>query len=339
MKARKNLFIPSKKYLDLLNKKLKSLLFFALKLFVSSGILYFLISKIGIHTIIKYIKAIDLLVFASAVCLYIFSIYISSLRWSLLITQKIGIKRLFSMYMIGSFFNTCLPGIIGGDAVKAYYLNRELKNAVEAVESEDDEQNPFKEVGITAIASVFMDRYIGFWALMFIGIIAFPFGLGYLEKTPEKVSLIWLMPLIFFAFILASLSVFWFRIGERFRFVLKIYEYFGFYKTKKIVIFRASIYSVIIQLINIASVYILSKGLSFEIPLLPLLIFLPLITVISLIPVSISGLGLREFAFVIFLGSTGVPSNISVALSLCWFFSIVVASIPGFFLYLLYKDK
>jgi len=52
------------------------------------------------------------------------------------------------------------PGLIGGDAIRAYYLTRMPK-----------------KISAT-LASVFMDRYIGFVSLMLIGIVAYPFSLG-----------------------------------------------------------------------------------------------------------------------------------------------------------------
>ncbi len=323
------------------NKLLKNFLIFTLKFALSGGILYFLISKIGIDTIIGYIKIVNPFTFVFASCLYIFSIYISSLRWSLLINQKIGIKKLFSMYMICSFFSTCLPGIIGGDAVRAYYLSRGLGDSSNINQRfEDNQENPDSSHGsLTAIASVFMDRYIGFWALMIIGMIAFPFGLNHLDRTPEGASFIWLMPATFFVFILASFVIFRLRVGGRFRFIYRLYEYLDLYKTKITSVIKAFLYSLIIQIINIFAVYALSKGMSFEISFLSLFIFLPIIIVISMIPISISGIGIREFAFVLFLGSTGVPSDVSIALSLCWFFSVVAANTLGFILYLFYKQK
>ncbi len=237
------------------------------------------------------------------------------------------------MYMIGSFFNTCLPGIIGGDAVKAYYLSRELKKKQLSVENnKPSEKSP--EAYVKAIASVFMDRYIGLSALIIIGMIAFPFGFGYIDKTSPNHFIIWLMPIIFFGFFFTSFLLFRFRIAKQVEFLAGIYEYLDIYKTKRDVIIRGFIYSLIVQLSGIGAVYILSLGMSFDIHILPLLIFMPMIIVISLIPISISGIGLREFAFAFFLGSTGVPSDIAVALSLAWFLSVVAANILGFIEYL-----
>ncbi len=317
------------------NKQLKTFLIFILKFAVSAALLYILTSKIGAETIIGYLRLLNPLAFICAVGLYIFSIYISSLRWSLLINQAISKKRLFSMYMIGSFFNTCLPGIIGGDAVKAYYLSREIKGIQPTEPLEDNiaaKDNP--EGNVTAVASVFMDRYIGVSALMIIGMIAFPFGFGYIDKTSPHQFLIWLMPAIFFAFVLASFILFRFKIGASIRFLSSLYQHLDLYKTKRDIIIKGFIYSLIIQISGIISVYILSVGMSFEVPILMLLIFMPVIIVISLLPISISGIGVRELSFAFFLGSAGVPSDVSVALSLSWFFSVVTASLWGFIEYL-----
>ena len=124
------------------------------------------------------------------------------------------------MYMIGSFFNTCLPGIIGGDAVKAYYLNRELKDC------------PTRGVldsslgsSAVSVASVFMDRYIGLAALLAIGMAVFPAGFDLLNRIHAA----WSIPILLSGFIAASILLFKFRLGERFRFLVGVYDYFGFY--------------------------------------------------------------------------------------------------------------
>ncbi|MEW6739466.1 MAG: lysylphosphatidylglycerol synthase transmembrane domain-containing protein [Nitrospirota bacterium] len=295
------------------------------KLSVSTVLFYFLLSRIGIQTIINNIRMLSPETFIAAVGMYIAATYLSSRRWNLLIPQDVETKRLFPLYMMGSFFNAYMPGIIGGDAVKAYYLSKVLK--------EDNSTHTSQSSLSIAIASVFMDRYIGFSALLSISIIAFPFGFNYLEGTHVK----WLMPMVLVAFISGSIIVFKFRLGERVKFLFRIYEYFQIYSRKKGVLFKAFLYSVVIQISGIIAIYILSKGISLNISFLSLLIFVPIIILISFIPVSISGIGLREGAFVIFLGTIGVPSDLAMTLSILWFLSVVVASLWGLFEYLRFK--
>lgn len=313
------------------NKTIKKIAILIIKLSVSSALLYFIISKIGAKTIVANMKLLNPMSFIAAVFMYMVAAYISSLRWNLLIPQDMKTNRLFSLYMIGSFFNHCLPGIIGGDAVKAYYLSKELK-VKEADSSRKQEKTEDPSLTI-AIASVFMDRYIGFSALLTVSIIAFPFGAQYLSETPVKL----LMPVLLVVFILSSVVVFKFRIGDRFRFLSKVYEYFHMYTKKREALLKAFVYSLFIQLLGIISIYILSKGIALYIPFLFLLIFVPIIILISFIPVSISGIGLREGAFAVFLGTIGVPSHLSVTLAMLWFLSIVVSSLWGLFEYLRFK--
>lgn len=294
--------------------------------------LYLLISKVEIVTILEHLKLLNPLAFILAAILYAFSLYISSIRWSLFISQPMKVRRLFSMYMIGSFFNICLPGIIGGDALKAYYLSRELSNQPHQKTKRMDED-------AEAIASVFMDRYIGFSALLSIGMLAFPFGLTYIKRDSNSDLLLWIMPTMFFLFTLFSFLIFRYKIGLSIPLIKKIYEFFSAYSQKKQTMIKAFLYSIIIQGIGILSVYILSKSMSFHIPLIPLLIFIPMIIVITLLPISISGIGVREFAFILFLGSVGVSADISTAISLTWFFSVVLGSLWGLVEYLRFKTS
>lgn len=296
------------------------------KLLISFGLIYFLISKIGGRIIIDHVSRLNPLIFITACGAYLFMIWLSSVRWNLLIPRKIKTAKLFSIYMIGSFFNTYMPGIIGGDAVKAYYLSKELKSL--GVEG----NSPTHELSI-AIASVFMDRYIGFTAILFISMAAFPLAFAYLDGTPVR----WLMPIVLVVFTGGSIVIFKFRIGERIKFLFRVYEYFHLYSRKRDVLLKAFIYSVILQGLNIGVVYFLSRGLSLEISFFHIVVFLPIIILISFIPVSISGIGLREGAFIILLGTAGVSPEMSVALSLVWFLSYVIASLVGLFEYLRLK--
>jgi uncharacterized protein (TIRG00374 family) len=305
------------------------------KLSVSVILFYLLISKVGGKTILYNVRLLDPVAFFAAVGLYIISSYLSTMRWKLLVPYQSKTSRLFSIYMIGSFFNTYMPGIIGGDAVKAYYLNKELQTTGSASKPQDQKEvTPSLAV---AIASVFMDRYIGLSALLALGILAFPFGIGYLESASVQWPVIWFVPAATSVFIVSSILIFKFRIGGRLRFLFKTYQYFQFYGSKKNILGRCFIYSIIIQLLSILSIYVLAKGLSLNTSFLSLLIFVPIIVLVSFLPVSISGIGLREGAFIFLLGSTGIPAEKSMTLSIIWFLSVFVAGVWGLFEYLRFK--
>lgn len=271
-----------------------------------------MIEKTGFAKILSTLGGISIPLFLTSGALYTFSLYISSIRWRLLLPGGFTLGRLFSLYLIGSFFNTLLPGIIGGDAVKAYYLYKDTGK------------------GTPAVASVFMDRYIGFAALMCVGTAAFPFSFHYFKGSPIE----WLFPLIVLLFVLGSIPAYALRAGRRFRFIAEVYEYFDSYVIKRGTIAKTFSLSMFVQIINIVSVYLLIIGLDIDLPFLPLLIFIPIITTISTIPISISGLGVREASFILLFHFLGVGPVQATAISFAWFLTIATGSLPGLIAYL-----
>ncbi|MBF0560201.1 MAG: flippase-like domain-containing protein [Nitrospirae bacterium] len=305
-----------------------------LKIVISATLLYLLVSKVGGKIILQNIRLLHPAAFLAAAALYIIAAYVSTLRWKLLVPFQSRTSRLFSIYMIGSFFNTYLPGVIGGDAVKAYYLNKELQASGTMLKIKDkNEQSSVT----TIIASVFMDRYIGLASLLFLGLAAFPFGISYLERASLNWPVIWIVPAAAGAFISISIVIFKFRVGERLKFLLKAYQYLHFYITRKKILLKAFFYSILVQLFGILAVFIIARGLSLDISFLSLLIFLPIIVLITALPLSISGIGLREGAFIFLLGSTGVPAEKSMTLSIIWFLSVFAAGLWGLLEYLRFK--
>ena len=229
----------------------------------------------------------------------------------------ISARKLFSLYMIGTFFNNFLPGVIGGDAVKGYYLYRETGK------------------GGLSLASIFVDRYIGFIGLIAICVVAYPFGFKYFAGSRAE----WLPPFIVFGFLAASLLIFGLRIGQRIRFLSEFYTYFHLYRLQKEIIGKTFALSLIIQFSGILAVYILARGLHQQVPLLAFFVFLPIIILLTVIPVSISGLGVREGACVLLFGFIGVEPSAATAISLSWFVSVAAGSLVGLVEYLRYKRE
>ena len=294
--------------------KINKAAFLAFKLAVSGLSLYLVFSKAGPAEILAMMKRIGPLYFLGACLIYLTAQGVSTLRWKLLLPEKFTFKKLFSLYMIGAFFNSFLPGLIGGDVVKAYYLNKDAR-----------------KLSLT-LASIFMDRYFGYAALMFIGTLAFPFALGYFKGAVYQ----WIMPLIVCAFIVGSFLFFGLQLGRRFRTVSEFYEYFASLKSRKDVIVKAFLLSLCIQLLGFMGVALLASALGEDIPILLLFVFLPIIITITTVPISISGLGVREGAFVVLLGLIGIKPELATSLSLSWFFSSFVGSIPGLAVYVRY---
>ena len=292
--------------------KINKAVFFGLKLLVSALSLYLVFLKSDISQIISMLRKIGVAHFLTAALLYMVSICGATLRWKLLLPEKFRFRRLLSLYMIGSFFSSFLPGVIGGDVVKAYYLNKDAK-----------------KLGLT-LGSVFMDRYLGYVSLMIIGMAAYPFALPFFGESAYK----WTMPVIFVAFVIGSILFFVLKLGRRFKTVSDFYEYFVLLKARKDVITKAIVISLGVQAMGLIAVAVLASALGENIPVFLLFAFLPIIITITTIPVSISGLGVREGAFVLLLGLIKIRPEAATSLSLSWFFSTFVGSVPGLIAYI-----
>ena len=294
----------------------KVLIFF-LKLCISAAALYLIFRKTDASHVAEILKSIGLPFFLGIGAVYIASQFLSAVRWRTLLPEKFPVARLFFLYMIGSFFSTFLPGLIGGDAVRAYYLNKDAR-----------------KISLT-LASVFMDRYIGFVTLMIIGICAFPLSVRSFAGSPYS----WLMPLIFMSFVAASIFFFGLRLGKRFRVMTEFYDYFSLIRKQKGAIASALIASVVIQFMNFFMVIALASRMDLRVSLLQLAVFLPIVITLSSLPISISGLGVREGAFVILLGLIGIGPESATSLSLSWFFATVLGSLPGLIIYFFYDRE
>ena len=93
------------------------------------------------------------------------------------------------------------------------------------------------------------------------------------------------------------------------------------------------------QVLAISAVWITALALNLDIPLSYFLIFVPVITLISMIPVSLNGMGLREYAFLSLFSAVGIPAESCIALGLLSSILIILSSLPGGIIYIFFKNK
>jgi uncharacterized membrane protein YbhN (UPF0104 family) len=302
-----------------MNFKRTGLLLF--KLTVSAGTLWYLLTRVNTSDLLQTLKKVNPLLFILAFLLYLSTFIFSTKRWSLFISSpqdpsdNIPFRRLLSLYFIGAFFSTFLPGIVGGDAVKGYYLYKSNGR------------------GGAVLASIFMDRYLGFSALMLTGLFAYLVGMPYIKDT----IIIWLMPLLISLFIAGSIFVWFLPWGRRLSILSSFYNEMLTHRNNRKKLLIGLSYSFIVQITGIIIIYIISIGLSMKVSLLYFFIFLPIIATVSMLPVSISGLGVREGGFVLLFGLIGVPSHEALGLSLLWFLIFILSGLIGLFEYLRVK--
>src|SRR6187402_2052649 len=103
----------------------KHYLIFILKIALALLLIEFLFSHGGLNfnSIATVYQRVDLLL-PALLCLFA-GIIISGIRWWILLSfskNKIHLKTILSLQMIGSFFSTWLPGAASGDAVRSIQI-------------------------------------------------------------------------------------------------------------------------------------------------------------------------------------------------------------------------
>ena len=101
---------------------------------------------------------------------------LGGLRWFLLLRGlglEISYRKILNLQLIGFFFNTAIPGAVGGDIIKAFYVIREQK---------DDRKTP-------AMLTILLDRVVGLAALFAMASIAICCEFHFFTSTPQLFAL------------------------------------------------------------------------------------------------------------------------------------------------------
>ncbi len=295
----------------------KRILSTSLKIVVSGLLLSLIVKKAGPGQVLQYLHSMKAGFFFLSTLIYVVIAWLVAVRWNILLGNRYTARKLFSLHMIGNFFNTILPGTLGGDAVKGYYLYRDTNKA-----------------GVT-FGSVFLDRYLGLFARLFLGLVS---GLAAFAEL-RTIGMHWAIPALFSLFIAGSLLVFRFRIGKRFGALADFYDYLHSLLKQKPALLKAFLLSLIIQALLIAMIAAVALGIGQQLSFTELFVFVPIIMTVMIIPLSISGFGVREGAFVVLFGLTGIPPSISVSISFLWFLSTATASLIGLVEYLRFRKR
>ncbi len=254
------------------------------------------------------ITKIGVLKFLLLSVLYMVSQLISSIRWHFVIKslkENLPSLWLFKIYLIGMYANLFLPSIIGGDAVKAYILSRKI---------------PFNK----AVSSIFSERYNGLLALLFISLTS---SLIFSRFFSKKIIAIIVLINIF-----AYISVYAVRFFAKYEKIAVFYNNITlFHKSRYF--FVVSVLSFFVQAFVILIYAVSGSMLGFSINWAYYFAFIPIINLISFLPVSFNGIGVREFSFVFFFSFAGLNKTEALSLSIEVFFVTVFCSLIGGLVY------
>ncbi len=292
---------------------------FILKLCFGLGILIFLFSKTSFKEFITLLGNADYRMFILIVFMYVIGQIISAKKWMILAVRlrfKSNFMYYVKLYFLGMFYNIFLPTNIGGDIIKISAINDKKPHSIKR-----------------AVISVLADRITGLCILAFFII----FGCCFYHKN-NILNFIGIVVVLSFLFVV---SFFLYIIRHKNLIPSKLKKIFDciILLCKKECLYEISIISVIFHFILIFMHYCIAQMYHLNIPFEYYFILYPITAIIASLPISINGMGIKEFAYVYMLKSFDIDISTSLLFAMTLNMSVIFASTLGFIPYMSKNQK
>jgi len=251
---------------------------------------------------------------------------LTSMRWRLLNpdpTAQLSSWHYFRYMMLSNTFNLFMPGALGGDIVRSVLVVRSV--------GEHRGSNLF---------AILADRVVGLFSILVLGTIACAFAPGLPERWKHLAFLLTLV-VLFLATVALAMSGIVARLAVRalrhlgtagqsgIRALQSLRSTLEYYRANRGRTCLALLLCLPIHASWFVIVYMMARSLGMEISFLTLSTVSALVWVVTAVPISFSGLGVRELSFVFLLGIHGISSESATALSLYQFIITVLLGIVG----------
>jgi glycosyltransferase 2 family protein len=255
---------------------------------------------------------------------YPLSNLLGAIRWRALMRahgMDPGFMRSVQLTWLGFFWSLVLPGVTGGDVVKAYAVARTA---------------PRRAV---AVLIVLLDRIIGLLGLALLSGLVILFNLRNSELRTVSSGI-----LLFIAVMAGGGLLFFSRRLRRWSGLEKLLGLLPFqthvtqlddalfhYRYHKGTMFGAILLSLGTHVVNVGTFCFAGNALSLPVAWQHYFVFIPVMLMIAALPISVGGLGVFESGVAHFLTLRGVGATASGALALCVLYRLmtIIVSLPG----------
>ena len=293
----------------------------AVRIVVSAVLLAVLITKIPADDVQpKDTHTGTLLFLAFGLLFTLVGFVLSAWRWQRVFAvfdRRVPLRTLLAHYLAGQFVGNVLPSTIGGDVLR-------VSRAAKTTGTAD-----------IAFASVAIERLSGFVALPLLSLVGFA-----LEPSLLEIDRSWIALMIAGATVAALVIILFVagspRLAGRFathqnwmRFIGSVHVGVDRIRREPRRAWSVVVAAVTYQLSVLISVYCAIHALGVSLPNGAVLAFLPAVAAAQALPISLSGLGIREGLLVILLHPLGVPTGKAIGIGLLWYGMTLVVSLLG----------
>lgn len=269
----------------------------------------------GPEQLVKNLLSVNPVYLLLAVSLVPFNVLLKGAKWKLVLGklgQKVSLACACRNWLIGLFVATLTPGRLG-DFVKALYA---------------------RDAGLplgAGTAAVFVERLIDLVALFSLaamGVVTAAALLG--SETTSIVLLV--------SFIVGGLVSLWavtqrnvvakvakpffnHIIPQRYKDTLRVgfgdmYNSISSVTKKPLFLLSLLFLTYLSWVMSSLTTWLIALSLGIEIPLVYIVTFVPIATILELIPITVAGFGTREATFVFLFGALGIAASSVIAMSL-----------------------
>ena len=307
---------------------------------MKSTCLFWLRGLVGVGVILMVLYAVDFKEFPRvseikigyllfAAFLVLSERVISAWKWHLLIVSQdmdISFKDLLNIYFKSLFVGLVIPSSAGGELLKGYSLVR------------------FGSTVIDSFSSVVMERTLGLVALTSICLSSFGLFWDSIEGIATVVSVrnVAIMCFLVSVLVIAGGCVLYPGKTWLARATAKnmsvwrqqIWAAFWYYRNVKAKLYVAVVLSFLVQFNRILFVYFVGMSVGITLGLPYYFVFVPVVVLASVIPLSVAGVGFQEGAFVYLFGLSGTSPAQILGMALLVRLLTIVSVLPGGFFYL-----
>ena len=295
-----------------------------LRLLIAFSILYFIYSKFPLSDVLNVLSYANLsLIGICTILPFIMYTFASYRLWQLTSNQgiKLSYLKIIEINLATTFYGLFLPGgNMAGGAVRVYKISGEDKRVVET------------------LASIALDRIVATLALCIVGVFFWT------VHRPNNSGFIGLIMLIgIFVIVFLQVVVFSNSFPHRLKLsflnnlsfitsrIQKLYKTLNNYRNLSVRTFIfILVISIISQLVGIVAYYLLALSIGIDISYTAIGWVRSAVILTTMIPISISGLGLREGALLFLLQSYAVSTDETLAFSiLIYLVTILTVGILG----------
>ncbi len=315
-----------------------------IRFLVAAAAFYFAFKGESVRNIVRDFGNLNIFIFIAAIILNIAGNLIFVFRWLILLRAQ-GIYLSYwpalKLHLLGLFYNNCLPGSVGGDALRAWYVTKHTDKKIEAA------------------MSVFVDRAIGLActiAMVFLTYWIMPkggkdsqFSLG-ADFSPASLALKMLLSGLAIA-VLAAIVIAVMYSSRKLRPILLKYAFIFsirwkmwsgriiqailLYCSKPFTLLLAVVLTFICQALPIYGLYLVGDNLGIQANIRYYFMFFPLSWIIGIIPISVGGAGVVELGLKGLFGKVAqVTSEQGLGLALAQRLIWLLTSIPGVVIHL-----